>query len=746
MNLRNTKTSITRLGEQLLLNKVITQQQLETALRIQKIDGGRLGPILLSLGYVNSVDLERYSPLPIPSSLGGRLIENQVISHEQLDIALDYQEQFGGRLGEILILMGFASKQSIENVMKDMQTTLPIGEMLVKSGAITQEELEMALRYQRNSGGILGDILLSLKFVSTDVLYRNIATQKRMGRAGKETNFKDARKLSFSLARKYNCAIIHDQSNRYLLAVTRPLNDEQLKDIENQIGKPIEMVLVSWGEIDSYWNSIYSEDLVEESIFKLAREDPENCAIRTFTWPQIMFFVFFCLLVSAGLITSGFTTLIIVNYIVQGLYLVLMVFKMYILWKGTSKDTQVRITQEELDALDERKLPVYTILIPMYRENHIANKLLNSVEKLDYPKSKLDIRLLLEENDQEMIETIRKLDLPPYYSTLIIPDRHPKTKPKACNYGLIHATGEYVVIYDAEDRPEPDQLKKVFLGFEKLPARTICIQSKLNYYNSGQNLLTKWFTQEYSMWFEVLLPGVVKLGIPVPLGGTSNHFKAEYLRKLGTWDPFNVTEDADLGIRLFKEGYLTAVIDSRTWEEANSRPNNWIRQRSRWVKGYMQTWLVNMRHPLKLFKELKFRGFLGFQATILGVFLPLLINPVLWSLVVLWFAAKPDWMQLLFSGPVYYSSLFLLVIGNFFFVYSGVVGIYWFISDISAREKSHLISFELVKYSLLMPVYWLLMSAASYMALWQLIVKPSHWEKTEHGLTGEYRDAAGAIE
>jgi glycosyltransferase XagB len=202
MNSDKTIVSTSRLGEQLLLNKVISQQQLETALKIREINGGRLGPILLSLGYVNSVDIERYSPLPIPSSLGGRLVEKQVISHEQFEIALDYQEQYGGRLGEILMLMGFTSKETIENAMQEIQTTLPLGEMLVKSGAITQEQLDMALRYQRNSGGVLGDILLSLKFVSTEILYKQIANQKQMGRAGKETNFKDARNLSFALARK----------------------------------------------------------------------------------------------------------------------------------------------------------------------------------------------------------------------------------------------------------------------------------------------------------------------------------------------------------------------------------------------------------------------------------------------------------------------------------------------------------------------------------------------------------------
>ena len=362
-----TIASTSRLGEQLLRNNVITQQQLETALKIQQVDGGRLGPILLSLGYINSVDIERYSPLPIPSSLGGRLVDKQIISHEQLEIALDYQEQYGGRLGEILVLMGFASKQAIENAVLEIQTTPSLSEMLVKSGAITPEQLEMALRYQRNSGGTLEDTLLSLKFVSTDVLYKQMANQEKMGRAGRETNFKDARNLASTWPKSINCAIIHDQTNRYLLAVTRRLNEEQIKEVENQMGKPVEMVLVSQLEIDSYWNKVYCDDLVDESVFKLAREDPENSAMRTFTGPQIIFAVMLCLAVSGSALIFGFAAIIFMNFTVQALYLGLILFKMYILWKGTSRDTQIRITQEELDSMDERLLPVYTILIPLYQ-------------------------------------------------------------------------------------------------------------------------------------------------------------------------------------------------------------------------------------------------------------------------------------------------------------------------------------------------------------------------------------------
>ena len=248
----------------------------------------------------------------------------------------------------------------------------------------------------------------------------------------------------------------------------------------------------------------------------------------------------------------------------------------------------------------------------MYKEKYIAERLIRNIDNLDYPKSKLDVRLLLEEDDLDTINLARSLNLPAYYTILVVPHSLPKTKPKACNYGLISARGKYTVIYDAEDKPEPDQLKKVYLAFKRLPEEYVCIQAKLNYYNSKQNLLTKWFTQEYSMWFELLLPGVMQLNIPLPLGGTSNHFKTEELKKIGAWDPFNVTEDVDLGIRLFKEGYKTSIIASRTWEEAANRLPVWINQRSRWLKGYMQTWLVHMRNPFRLLRELGFKSFWGF--------------------------------------------------------------------------------------------------------------------------------------
>jgi cellulose synthase/poly-beta-1,6-N-acetylglucosamine synthase-like glycosyltransferase len=247
------------------------------------------------------------------------------------------------------------------------------------------------------------------------------------------------------------------------------------------------------------------------------------------------------------------------------------------------------------------------------------------------------------------------------------------------------------------------------------------VQAKLNYFNPDQNLLTRWFSIEYSMWFDLILPGLDAQDVPIPLGGTSNHFVTERLIELGAWDPYNVTEDADLGIRLSKAGYQTAIIDSVTLEEANSQLSNWIRQRSRWIKGYIQTWLVHMRHPLALLRSLGFKSFISFQLIVGGTFI-FLMNPIFWGLTTVFFFTHAGIIRDLFPSFVFYAAAFLLFIGNFVFVYLNVAG---------ALERR---SFHLVKYALLSPLYWGLMSLAAWKGFLQLFTKPFFWEKTEHGL------------
>jgi cellulose synthase/poly-beta-1,6-N-acetylglucosamine synthase-like glycosyltransferase len=688
-------------------------------------------------------------PPPQPAAprarLGDQLIRDGVITEAQLNMAMERQQQFGGRLGDILIELGFATHEQLIPYIMNQKQKSRLGDMLIQMGYLTPAQLEKALNFQRKSGGMLGDILLSLQFIEPEQLYRAIANQNSIGRVGQYTSFDDEIKLPEPMAREYGVVIIHKYTNRYLAAVSDPLTDERKQELEAYLKMPIEQVLASKGEMELFWAQAYGNEMLEESTSKLAVEQPHNSASTTFTRPQLVWFGIIAFIIFIGLIGDTFMTLIALNVLVQTFYFFMTLFKFLIILYGSSSGAQYRFSPEEISQIDERDLPVYTILVPMYKESEVMPQLIKNLERLDYPKAKLDVRLLIENDDVEAQELLKNMKLPSYYSVLVVPDSLPKTKPKACNYGLIRARGEYVVIFDAEDRPDPDQLKKVYLTFKACPENTACVQAKLNYFNSEQNVLTRWFTQEYSMWFELLLPGIMRLDIPIPLGGTSNHFKTSVLKELNAWDPYNVTEDADLGIRLYKEGYKTTIVDSRTWEEANSRFGNWIRQRSRWIKGYMQTWLVHMRHPVRLWKDIGTKGFLGFQVMVLATPVIPLLNPLFWLMVILWFGWELDVIAQLFPGLIYYLASFELLLGNFFFVYSNIAGVYWIISDLEKKQEKW-IPHRLVKYALISPLYWVMMTIASYKAAWQLITKPFYWEKTTHGLdqTHNKQDAASS--
>jgi cellulose synthase/poly-beta-1,6-N-acetylglucosamine synthase-like glycosyltransferase len=376
--------------------------------------------------------------------------------------------------------------------------------------------------------------------------------------------------------------------------------------------------------------------------------------------------------------------------------------------------------------------PTYTVLCPMYRETAVLGQLVDAMNALDYPADALEVLLLLEEDDVETVTFVRAMPLPGTFRVVVVPDSRPKTKPKACNYGLLIARGEYVVIFDAEDVPEPDQLKKAATAFGRLSPRVACLQAPLNFYNPRQNVLTRLFTAEYSLWFDLMLRGLQRLGGPIPLGGTSNHFRADVLRGLGGWDPYNVTEDADLGIRLYRQGFRTGMLDSTTYEEANPHVRNWIRQRSRWIKGYMQTFLVHTRGGWDL-RRTRDPHFLTFLLIVGGKVLVNFVNPLLWALTIGYFAFRPVLgarIESLYPAWVFYPAVFTLAAGNLLFVYTFLFG--------SARRGNH----DLIKYGLLAPFYWLLMSVAAVKGGVQLVVKPHYWEKTVHGLHLTENEAA----
>lgn len=611
---------------------------------------------------------------------------------------------------------------------------IPLGTLLVEQGILTPEQLEAALLEQAATGGRLGDIVVARGYAKPVEVYRVLAEQLKHERVIWPPRLQTLRKLPEDVARRLGAVVIDEDASQIWVAVHDVLDDARMRELTRYLDKPIRPQLATRYELEQLWNLIYADEMRFESVERLAEEQPQNSASSLLTRAQILVGVLALIALGTGFALVPRSTALTINLVLQLCYALFAWMKGVMLYRGAQGESFVPVTDEDLAALSGRDLPTYTILVPLYREANVLPGLLEHLMQLDYPKHKLDIRLLFEEDDMETLQAARALSPPYYVSFVVVPKSHPQTKPKACNFGLIHARGEFVVIYDAEDRPELDQLKRVIAAFRKLPPEYACVQAKLNYYNASQNLLTRWFAQEYSNWFGILLPGVMAMDVPIPLGGTSNHFRTEVLRKVGAWDPFNVTEDADLGVRLYKHGYQTALVDSTTWEEANSQVRSWIRQRARWVKGYLITWLVNMRHPVQLWRDLGTKGFWGFQAMILGTpFLPL-VNPFFWLLLILWFVCHAPWIPMLFPSFVYYLASVLLFIGNFVFVYSNLVGMYIEVEKNQRRGSSSL-SFRLVFSAILSPLYWFLMSVATYRALWELIRRPFHWNKTPHGLT-----------
>ena len=449
----------------------------------------------------------------------------------------------------------------------------------------------------------------------------------------------------------------------------------------------------------------------------------ELSALYTLTGWQKVGIVSILTLVSLGLFLNLKMTAIVLIALLSLIYFLDLIFSLRLLLKSLHFPPEIKVREEDIESLNNNDLPFYSILCPLYKEAEILPHFIEAIKKIDWPKDKLDVLLLLEEDDEATVKAANSLTLPRYVRVLVVPDSKPKTKPKACNFGLAYARGEYLVIYDAEDRPDPLQLKKAHLAFQTLGEKVICLQCKLNYYNPNHNLLTRLFTAEYSLWFDLILPGLQSVESVIPLGGTSNHFRVEKLRELHGWDPFNVAEDCDLGARLFKKGYKTALIDSTTLEEANSSIRGWVKQRSRWIKGYFQTYLVHMREPIKFHSEFGLQALI-FQLVIGMRMVFIIVNPVLWlatlSYFLLYKFVGPA-IEALYPAPVFYIAVISLVFGNFIYFYNYMIG---------CTKRGQ---WNLVKFVFLVPFYWLMTSYAASIALYQLITKPHYWEKTQHG-------------
>jgi len=464
---------------------------------------------------------------------------------------------------------------------------------------------------------------------------------------------------------------------------------------------------------------------LQASIAGLATRVPGVSAQRILSRQQRIVGISAILAVIICCVIDLVVTVSVLVSIITVFYVAAIVYRLVLFRASNRPQTTEVISDEEARAVPDSELPVYTVMIPAYREPEVINELIQRVSQFEYPPDKLDVKLLIEADDEVTIKAIAEAMPGDQFELVLVPAAEPRTKPKALNYGLTLARGEFVAIYDAEDEPEPLQLRRAAIALRRLGPDVACVQAKLTYHNPMQNMITKWFTIEYALWFSFFLPGLAAMSAPIPLGGTSNHFRRVTLQAMGAWDPYNVTEDADLGIRMFREGYTVRVLESNTFEEANSDFVNWMKQRSRWLKGYLQTYAVHLREPRELRRELGWKGLMHFTMFVGGTPVLAIINPIFWFMTILWFVAHPAFIQEIFPAPIYYLGLMSWAFGNFLLVYVTVM------------------SCRIVKWgrllipALLVPLYWIMMSMAAIKAVSQLIGAPNFWEKTVHGLHHE---------
>jgi len=405
-----------------------------------------------------------------------------------------------------------------------------------------------------------------------------------------------------------------------------------------------------------------------------------------------------------------------------------------VLWLAASAHRYPNIPAADVA---DPSLPSYTVLVPLYKEGRMLPRLIEAMQRLQYPPGKLEVLLLVEEDDEETWAVLRALTLPAHFDIKIVqvPAGGPRTKPNALNFGLFWAKGDRCVIYDAEDRPEPDQLLKAVAVFRRSPPDVACLQARLAFWNGTSSWITRFYWADYIIHFEWTLAGLARLKLVPPLGGTSNHFVTEALKQVairseslpfkegyvGGWDPFNVTEDAELAGALARLGYRVGMLDSTTWEEAAAHLRVADKQRRRWLKGFAQTGFMYTRHPVKASREMGVAKWFFYNLLMLGTPFTLVLNPFFWGATIVYFATRATVIVELFPLPLYYLGLTLMLAGNLALFYQ-------LMAACMKRE-----GFGFVKYMFLAPAWWLFITWSAYVMLFELIVRPHHWHKTVHG-------------
>lgn len=464
-----------------------------------------------------------------------------------------------------------------------------------------------------------------------------------------------------------------------------------------------------------------SSGLVTEAVDRVLKFDPAFSAARRMWIWQAIGLAAVVGLISGALLVSPQSVIIAATGLLAAIFAAVVLLRLMALAASMASPLADRSPLK----LPVSSLPVYSVLVPLFREARVVPDLVRALRRLNYPKARLDVKLILEAADMETQAAVGRLRLSPEFEVVVVPDRQPRTKPKALNYAMSFVRGDYLVIYDAEDIPEPDQILRALAVFRSGDEKIGAVQARLAIDNAGDGFFARQFTLEYMALFDGLLPALDRLELPIPLGGTSTHFVTDVVRRAGGWDPHNVTEDADLGMRLARLGYRCRVIPSRTYEEAPFRFGAWVRQRTRWLKGWMQTLLVHTRQPVRLVREMGLLSAATFVVLLGGTLLSALVHPVTLG-VVAWQAWQGGLMQ--WSGGTVSDALVAVSAANLILGYASAM-LLVLVSAIRRR------AWRLLPWIIFVPFYWLLISVAAYRALLQLLTDPHKWEKTEHGLS-----------
>jgi cellulose synthase/poly-beta-1,6-N-acetylglucosamine synthase-like glycosyltransferase len=519
----------------------------------------------------------------------------------------------------------------------------------------------------------------------------------------------------------------HDADGRLYLAPEREKLEAIATWLENHPELRDRLAISTPGAIRTALLDMDNSASAEAAANALANSHPALSARRVLSRGQAI--VGFVLLagLAACLVRAWHTTLLVLNLAMGSLFFGMAVLRLIAVARLARFGPR---TSPPISLANDDALPTYTVLVPLYGEARIVADLVHALQSLDWPPDKLDVKLILEADDEETRRVAERAIEGTPFEIVVVPPVAPRTKPRALVFALGFARGELVTVYDAEDRPHPMQLREAHAAFSRAGPELACVQAPLLIDNLKAGALARYFALEYAALFDGLLPALAALHMPLPLGGTSNHFRREALENAGGWDPYNVTEDADLGMRLARFGYRCDTISRPTWEEAPVTPHAWLAQRTRWFKGWLQTFLVHTRQPVVLVRQLGLRSTIGFLLVGIGMLASAIIHPVyVANVIITAFDPLALWSDGgVFSAAVVGFNLFNLVVG-----YYAAIRLSWRTMQLRNRRRPTLALATL-------PLYWLLMSVACLLAIGQLVRRPHYWAKTPHrGRSGRAR-------